>query len=372
MTAQFSVWSLLQLGIPTYSDGVFIQIPTGDFEVAEACAGVRFLIATIALGVLYANIAFKSWPRRIIVMLLCIVVPICANAIRALGIILIAHYSNAKYAVGVDHLVYGWGFFAFVTVILILIGQRFADRPLTDPLFDAAPLAREGGKPVALPALAVAFGCALAVLVASWLINTYIDTRTPDRVVQAIVAPEVPGWRLVEVRELDWQPEYREVDARKHFVYVSGTARIDVAVVALNRETRERELIAHGQGAVPSQSEDPTISQWRWMMSIPGPQVDGKPLPTQAMMIRRGGLIRDVWQWYLVGDRIGGSASRAKVDGLIAKATGGDLLTATLFVSGIRQDSYADARPQMQAFLTAAGGPDKLLRSALKLSAGEE
>ena len=43
------------LGIPAYIDGYIIDIPEGSFFVAEACAGLRFLIASIAFGVLYAE-----------------------------------------------------------------------------------------------------------------------------------------------------------------------------------------------------------------------------------------------------------------------------------------------------------------------------
>ena len=40
------------VGIPAYIDGYIIEIPQGTFFVAEACAGLRFLIASIAFGCL--------------------------------------------------------------------------------------------------------------------------------------------------------------------------------------------------------------------------------------------------------------------------------------------------------------------------------
>jgi exosortase len=38
------------LGVPAYIDGYVIEIPQGTFFIAEACAGLRFLIASIAFG----------------------------------------------------------------------------------------------------------------------------------------------------------------------------------------------------------------------------------------------------------------------------------------------------------------------------------
>ncbi|WP_276968651.1 exosortase, partial [Metallibacterium scheffleri] len=47
------------LGIPYFSDGFSIEITAGKFYVAEACAGLRFLIASIAFGVLYAGVMYR-------------------------------------------------------------------------------------------------------------------------------------------------------------------------------------------------------------------------------------------------------------------------------------------------------------------------
>jgi len=74
-------------GILASIDGVFIDTPAGLFQVAEACSGVKFLMAMIALGALIGNVCFQSWYRRILFMGLCTVVPILANAVRAWGTI---------------------------------------------------------------------------------------------------------------------------------------------------------------------------------------------------------------------------------------------------------------------------------------------
>ena len=64
-TASFIIHGLNLLGIPNISDSYIIEIPEGAFFVAEACAGLRFLIASIAFGVLYACMIYRSPGRRI-------------------------------------------------------------------------------------------------------------------------------------------------------------------------------------------------------------------------------------------------------------------------------------------------------------------
>ncbi|MCW8884559.1 MAG: exosortase A, partial [Motiliproteus sp.] len=106
ITADFTVTFLQMSGIPVYINGLFIEIPTGKFEVAEACSGIRYLIASFAIGTLYAYLSYNSTKKRVIFIAASLMVPIVANGIRAYMIVMIAHLSDMKYATGVDHLVY--------------------------------------------------------------------------------------------------------------------------------------------------------------------------------------------------------------------------------------------------------------------------
>jgi len=123
ITADISVFLVELAGIPVYREGLYIYIPNGTFEVAEACSGIRFLISMIAIGVLYAYLFYQCIWRRLGFILLSIIIPILANGIRAFGIIYIGHITDMKHAVGADHLVYGWLFFSIVLLLLMAVGK---------------------------------------------------------------------------------------------------------------------------------------------------------------------------------------------------------------------------------------------------------
>jgi exosortase len=53
---------------------------------------------------------------------LSIAVPIVANWVRAYLIILMGYLSSMRLAVGVDHLIYGWIFYAAVMLLLLWVG----------------------------------------------------------------------------------------------------------------------------------------------------------------------------------------------------------------------------------------------------------
>src|SRR5205807_5019380 len=129
ITVAFAVGGLKLVGIPVFADGILIDIPEGHFEVAEACAGLRFLIASIVFGCFFATIMYHSRVRRSAFVGLSILLPIVANGLRALGLILVAHVEGSGTAIEADHILYGWIFFTLVTLLLIGIGMTFAESP---------------------------------------------------------------------------------------------------------------------------------------------------------------------------------------------------------------------------------------------------
>ena len=129
-------------GIDAALDAIHITTPFGLFIVAEACSGVKFLIAMIALGVLAAFTGFSSWKRRILFLLAGVIVPILANAVRAWGTIYIAQFIGAERAGGVDHLIYGWVFFAVVVAIVLGLAWRWFERTPDEAGWSLAELER--------------------------------------------------------------------------------------------------------------------------------------------------------------------------------------------------------------------------------------
>jgi exosortase A len=130
-TTQFTKQGLDLLGIPNFVTGNTIEISAGVFYIAEACAGLRFLIAAIAFSVLYALLIFRSFWRRVLFITLSLFVPVIANGFRALGIVWLGHALGSAKAAATDHVLYGYIFFSMVLALLILLGLPFRqDQPV--------------------------------------------------------------------------------------------------------------------------------------------------------------------------------------------------------------------------------------------------
>jgi exosortase A len=157
-TADFTVLALRFTGIPVFREGQRIEIPSGVWSVVEACSGIRYLIASVVVGTLYAYLSYRSTLRRVMFIAFSFLVPIIANWLRAYIIVMLGHLSGNKIAVGVDHLIYGWLFFGVVIVAMLWVGSRWQeDEPGTmlDP--DRAPAAAMPGGRATVAWAAVVF-----------------------------------------------------------------------------------------------------------------------------------------------------------------------------------------------------------------------
>lgn len=240
-TADFVVAALQLTGMPVYREGTFFTIPSGQWSVVEGCSGLRYLIASFTLGTLYAYLTYRSTKRRLIFSALSLIVPIIANGLRAYMIVMIAHLSDMKLALGVDHLIYGWVFFGIVMMLLFWIGAYWREDHEESETVIAPSSATTPTPPRALAATSLAL-IALAALwpaYAYYLNNRPIDTRQP-----AIALPDtLGGWARQETPLSDWQPHYVGPDATATQTYRKDGMVVSVTLAYYRTQRQDAELI---------------------------------------------------------------------------------------------------------------------------------
>jgi len=125
LVVHFTGTSLDLLGIPNFVNGTVIEIPEGAFKVEQACAGLRFLTAMAAFGVAYVCLMYTTPFRRALFVAIFLAAAIIGNCLRVLGTILIAHFTGDVKLIEADHVYWGWAFYVFVGLVVILIGASF-------------------------------------------------------------------------------------------------------------------------------------------------------------------------------------------------------------------------------------------------------
>ena len=238
ITADITVQALRLSGIPVFINGLFIEIPTGRFEVAEACSGVRYLIASLAVGTLYAYLTYQKYSKRFIFIIAALLVPILANGIRAYGIVLIAHLSEMKYATGVDHLIYGWLFFGLVMGLMFWVGSYWRD---PEPALESTPRGSTTASAASshrLPVLAVT----LILFALIGLANAQLH-RTVAKPLLADYQIELNDWQPDEMTASDWQPYFIGADRTLLQHYHKGGQRVGFYIADYQSEAENKELI---------------------------------------------------------------------------------------------------------------------------------
>ena len=332
------VMPLLHLvGVPAVVDGVLIHAGRYYFEVAEACSGAKFVIAMVAFGVLVANLCFVSWRRRAVFLVVSVVVPVVANGFRAFGTIWAADLTSVEAATGIDHIVYGWVFFALVMAGVLAIGWRWFDRAPDDPAFDPA---RLQAMPRHRTDLAIATALVLATVAAFPAWSAVVASRAQSLPAH-IDLPEIASWRRVPVStRAPWMPYYPGAD---HYLFGryadTNGAEVDMGIAVFGSQHEGKELIAYGAGVL--REED------RWVRVADLPDIAGG----SVMRITAPGPVeRIVATWYRVGDTTTQDETLVKIETMKARLLGGPqrAVAIHLSVEGV------DPRP-IARFLAALG-----------------
>ncbi len=344
ITADMAMGLLRITGTPAYIEGIFITTPIGLFAVAEACSGVKFLVAMAALAVLTAHLCFTSWRRRAVFLIVALIVPVIANGFRAFSTIWIAERWGMEFAASADHIIYGWVFFALVIAMVGAIFWRWFDRdPEAVPIDAVALAARPLARGVS-PWLAGAGMLVLALAPMLWL--SRFEAIVPSYPPLATTIA-VPGWLPAALTD-EWRPRFDGAD-RLDCVTLGTDAMpatpVDVCFVRYGWQEDGRELVGYGQGAA-----DPD-GDWRWSEDL---------APVGMMRVEHiaSASHRAVAILYQVGDTRSASAARIKFATLRARLLRGDEQAAALFVSA--RAEYG-GRATIARFLAAAGGGDALL-----------
>ena len=202
-TADFTVLAVRASGIPVFREGTEFIIPSGSWSVVQACSGIRYLMASVMVGTLFAYLNYRTNRKRWAFVGVAIVTPLVANWLRAYMIVMLGHLSGNRLAVGVDHIIYGWVFFGIIMLAMFMIGARWADP-------DDAPVELEPARLTTSPA---SKGLVLVTLAALTLVALPAGLRAQAQRAGGhgkppLIAPALDGWDWAEPPLTNWKPHF--------------------------------------------------------------------------------------------------------------------------------------------------------------------
>jgi EpsI family protein len=355
-TADFTVVALRATGIPVFREALQFIIPSGSWSVVQACSGIRYLMASVMVGTLFAYLNYRSYRKRWAFVGVAIVTPLVANWLRAYMIVMLGHLSGNKLAVGVDHIIYGWVFFGIIMLAMFMIGARWSD---PDPEPQAAP----PGAPVEA---ATGGRWSVALLAAALLLVLPPALRreaqhSATHAQPQVTAPSLPGLAWQADPLTSWRPHFENPAAVLHGRYVpqDGGPPIGVYIGYYRDQRYGRQLVTSVNQFVNDETDKDWSQTARGQAQLdvgagPQPWITGELRGQSLAQVSGDGSAAPrlrIWQTYWINGRPFVSDWRAKLYGAWLSLLGQGDDAAVVLV-------YADK--------AAAGPDDARLRDFLR------
>lgn len=342
-TARFVVLALQITGIPVLLEGRFFSIPSGDFEVAKACSGIRYLMVTISLGTIYAYMMYRSVTKRLLFVGLSILIPIIANGIRAYGIVMLAHLSDMQLAVGVDHVVYGWIFFGIVLFTLFWVGSFWTDKTTSKGDIKSNYVSDKTlvHSKLASTAILIFIFSATGPAVYAWTKST--------KIIRQEVAIKLPvnkdGWLNITDIDTQWGPEFKSADETVLKKYQKEQSVVYLYVALYTNEIQGKELI-NSENAIYNSIEWKRLSGKTIKINIS--EQDTLSINETIVQSKKTNMI--VWYWYDISGYKTSNEYLAKLYQVWVKLKGSDL-NSTVIAVATSYDDVSEAERVLKRYL---------------------
>lgn len=311
-TANFVVKMLRLTGVSVYQEGNYLTLTSGQWSVVEACSGIRYLIASITLGLVYAYLNYSGYLKRAIFILISILLPILANGLRAYMIVMIGHLSNMELATGVDHIIYGWVFFGLVMLLMFYVGSFWHDSPVPDS--DQSPQENSAiATNFILVSLMTLGSITIWPIVVSELnAHQSVQAFIPSDLIQKLpaIASKSPDW--------GWQPRFKGVMAESQEFIEADKDAVGIYFANFGNESQGGELINSQNILVPQKQ-----SAWHLIrqVNIPIDWIKHTDYIEESILRSEQRELL-VLRWYRIGDRDTVNRYYAKWLQLLKRLTG--------------------------------------------------
>jgi exosortase len=128
MTASVVATMLRYSGVSAVLDRHFIATTATTWDVTEACGGIHYVIAGLAVGYIYAGLVYHSWRHRAAFAAASLLIPFVGNCLRVYATILLDEAGATAVVDGTAHYAFGLLVFAgMITVLVITCGRWHED-----------------------------------------------------------------------------------------------------------------------------------------------------------------------------------------------------------------------------------------------------
>ena len=342
-TANATVLGLRLSGVPVFQQDRFFVIPSGSWSVVEACSGVRYLLTSFFVGTIFAYITYVRWFKRVVFVLWMLLLSLLANWVRAYVIVMVAHFSDNQWGLGLSHLALGWVIFAATILISFAVGMRWSDPA---PALSATP-------PAAMP-LVPAWRLALFALLTSGLAVLAIQSardfldlaQGPSPVLD--LSPALGDLVRVSPATERVLPRFEGASAQHDAVYRFDDGEVSVSLAYYRNQRQGAELINVNNLVESSHS-------WIWDKSAQFSMTDtrGQSVELREEYFSKGNVRTVAAVGYWIGGRVTSNEMMGKLYQALSLVKGQGDDGAMVVVTASTVGNARVAKLRLEAFLQA-------------------
>ena len=309
-TARAALTMLTLSGVHPVLNDHRISIAEDTWHVTQACGGINYFVASLAVGYVYAGTVYRQWGHRVAFLVASALVPLAANAVRVYATILLDHLGANRVAAGMLHYLFGVLVFGIMMSVLFVTCGHWREEPATgdDPASRPLRVGRVASTRRAV--LCATVGMSL-ILTGPAFARVFWFPRGPEGTIRQDPPAVSPPWQVVDGNRLAWSPRFVAPQSEFLQTYKSGDRVVTLYVARYGANLPGVKLTSSANLLY----DHPWWSAGDRHRTI---VLGGQSFQVNETLLRSRASSMLVWHWYQIGRGFTGNRYAAKL--LLAKA----------------------------------------------------
>ena len=305
LTTHIVAFSLSVVGVPVFVEAHFLRIPEGVFSIEEVCAGLRYLLAAVAISLVYVHFNMKKTSTALLFLIFSVSLSLLVNWVRVFSVIVAGHLTNMQHSLVHDHANFGWWLFAFTLIPIFWVGYWSVEKEQINRrgIYEQEVVNRFASNPQTIIGTSNALVGVVVIALVFPLFGYYLKSQNKmmlSKTTTNIVEPTLSNhWQgPIEATQDNLNPQFLGADTKYSANYSKDGKKVLFYTAMYTFQEQGKELISWNNSLFDK-------SLWtiysKQIRKIKLNSDTNKYLQVEESIVRNpSGKTRVLWHWYTV------------------------------------------------------------------------
>jgi EpsI family protein len=347
LTAVASSLLLKVTGFSHLREGFLLVLPSGTFEVADGCSGLRYQLAGISIALLFVYMTGMRFYQALVFIILTALMVLFANILRVYIVVVAGEMTRMQSDLVNDHQWLGWLVFAVVITLFLWFSGKFfrIEEPGEEKEDKNLEAAKINTKGLGVLVIAIMMSLTGPVLAKYYSLEKYRGEK-----VNLVFPSSIGDWKKIDVPVTsNWRPRYTQSNGVGHAHFQNQQGQI-IEVFIYQYIYQEQ-----GREAITTMNRDFSDASWN-LRKVTNIHHDSKEGSVQALTVKTPFYNKIIYKWYYTNRKRLASQYKAKIENLISRLKGNPQISVIL-VSPVGRYSDLTANAMLSGFYRSANSP---------------